>query len=73
MRTIYQYETSADGLCEYTKKRDAIRSALAAGAAFVTTERGKIVWRNPRGGERNGELCDSLGTPLPLIHQTPLA
>jgi hypothetical protein len=60
----YEYQTSGDGLCVYATKRAAIRNASKAGALLVKTARGRIVWRNPKGGEERGELRYRDGTPM---------
>ena len=40
----YCYTTSADGLCCYANKKDAVRNAARAGAAAVYSPSGKVVW-----------------------------
>ena len=61
---IYSYTTSADGLCEYASKAAAIRNATKVRALEVRTLSGRVVWRNPLGGEKRGEICDASGTPV---------
>lgn len=62
--TTYWYATSADGLCEYATKAAAIRNAIKARALYVKTNKDNIVWRNPKGGEDRGEVCEPSGRPL---------
>lgn len=63
--TTYYYYTVADGRCEYSTKKAAIRNATNAGAFYVRTATERVVWCNPKGGEERGLITDIFGRPAP--------
>lgn len=68
----YGYETAANGVRVFGSKKEAVTNARRAGALYVRSEWGRIVWRNPQGGEHIGEICDARGNPLPDTFQVPI-